>query len=156
MIDPQELIDTCRKLVPPTAAAPPPSQADMRRAISTAYYALFHTLAASNAELIAGQPQSIISSYAWERVYRRLDHGRARNNLRAALGLLSQNGANFASIFIELQNQRHNADYNPNIQLVRSDALNIIARAQTAIKDFAQLTQEERRLLAAQSMFDRR
>ena len=69
MIDPQELIATCYKLVPLTAL-PPPSQADMRRAISTAYYALFHTLAASNAELIAGQPQSNISSYAWERVYR--------------------------------------------------------------------------------------
>ena len=155
MIYPQELIATCYKLVPPTAL-PPPSQADMRRAISTAYYALFHTLAASNAELIAGQPRSSISSYAWERVYRRLDHGRAQNNLRAALDLLSQSGANFARAFIDLQKDRQEADYNPNPQVVPSDALNIIARAQTAIRDFAQLTQEERRLLAAQSMFDRR
>ena len=155
MIDPQELIATCYKLVPPTAL-PPPSEADMRRAISTAYYALFHTLAASNAELIAGQPHSSISSYAWERVYRRLDHGRAQNNLRAALDLLSQSGANFARAFIDLQEQRQEADYNPNPQVVPSDALNIIAQAQTAIRDFAQLTQEERRLLAAQSMFDRR
>lgn len=155
MIDPQELINTCHKLVP-TAAGPPPSQADMRRAISTAYYALFHTLAASNAELIAGQPQSNISSYAWERVYRRLDHGRAQNNLRAALNLLSQSGANFARTFIELQDQRREADYNPNAVVTRSDTINIIAQAQTAIRDFAQLSQEERRLLAAQSMFDRR
>ena len=91
MIDPQELIDTCRKLAP-AAATPPPSEADLRRAISTAYYAVFHTLAASNAELIAGQPQSSVSAYAWERVYRRLDHGRARNNLRAVLNLLSPGG----------------------------------------------------------------
>ena len=155
MIDPQELIATCYKLVPPTAL-PPPSQADMRRAISTAYYALFHTLAASNAELIAGQPQSSISSYAWERVYRRLDHGRAQNNLRAALNLLSQSGANFARAFIDLRDQRREADYNPNPQVVRSDAVNIVARAQTAMRDFSQLTQEERRLLATQSLFDRR
>ena len=155
MIDPQELIATCYKLVPP-AAFPPPSQADMRRAISTAYYALFHTLAASNAELIAGQPQSNISSYAWERVYRRLDHGRAQNNLRTALNLLSQGGVNFARAFIDLQDRRQEADYDPNTQVVRSNALNIIARAQIAIRDFTQLTQEERRLLAAQSMFDRR
>ena len=141
MIDPQELINTCRKLVP-TAAGPPPSQADMRRAISTAYYALFHTLAASNAELIAGQPQSNISSYAWERVYRRLDHGRAQSNLRAALNLLSQSGANFARTFIELQRRRQEADYNPSTQVVHSDAINIIAQAQTAIRDFAQLTEE--------------
>ena len=155
MIDPQELIDTCYKLVP-AATSPQPSQADMRRAISTAYYALFHTLAASNAELIAGQPQSHISSYAWERVYRRLDHGRAQNNLRAVLNLLSQSGTNFARTFIDVQRERQEADYNPNTEIVRSDATNIIARAQIAIRDFAQLTQEERRLLAAQSMFDRR
>ena len=155
MIDPDELIDTCHKLVPP-AATPPPSQADLRRAISTAYYALFHTLAASNAELIAGQPQSSISSYAWERVYRRLDHGRAQNNLRGVLDQLSPSGENFARTFIDLQDQRQDADYNPNDQITRSATVNIIGQAQTAIRDFAQLTQEERRLLAAQSMFDRR
>ena len=110
MIHSQELIDTCHKLVPQTPTTPP-SQADMRRAISTAYYALFHTLAASNAEHIAGQPQSNMSSYAWERVYRRLDHGRAQNNLRAVLGQLSPNGENFARTFIDLQDRRQEADY---------------------------------------------
>ena len=155
MIDPHGLIDTCYKLVP-QAATPPPSQTDMRRAISTAYYAVFHTLAASNAELIAGQPQSNMSSYAWERVYRRLDHGRARNNLRAVLTLLSPNGENFARTFIDLQDLRQEADYDPNFSVTRTRTLNIIAQAETAIGDFAQLTQEERRLLATQSMFDRR
>ena len=155
MIDPHGLTDTCYKLVP-SAATPPPSQTDMRRAISTAYYAVFHTLAVSNAELIAGQPQSNMSSYAWERVYRRLDHGRARNNLCAVLNLLSSNGENFARAFIDLQDLRQEADYDPNFSVTRTRALNIIAQAETAIRDFAQLTQEERRLLAAQSMFDRR
>ena len=155
MIDPHGLIDTCYKLVP-QAATTPPSQADMRRTISTAYYTVFHTLAASNAELIAGQPQSNMSSYAWERVYRRLDHGRAQNNLRAVLNLLSPNGENFARTFIDLQDLRQEADYDPNFSVTRTRTLNIVAQAETAIRDFAQLTQEERRLLAAQSMFDRR
>ena len=123
MIEPSELLDTCRKLVP-QSADPPPTQADLRRAISTAYYAVFHALAASNAELIAGQPQSSISAYAWERVYRRLDHGRAQNNLRAALNLLSPVGEYFARAFIELQSLRMEADYNPNAVIVRSDAVN--------------------------------
>lgn len=155
MIDPSELLGTCRKLVP-AAADPPPSEADLRRAISTAYYAVFHTLAASNAELIAGQPQSNVSSYAWERVYRRLDHGRAQNNLRAVLNLLSPPGAFFARTFIELQGMRREADYDPNFSITRTRTLNTIAEAETAIRNFAQLTQEERRLLVAQSMFDRR
>lgn len=155
MIDPQELIATCRKLVP-AAASLPPSEADLRRAISTAYYAICHTLAASNAELIAGQPQSGIAAYAWERVYRRLDHGRTSNNLRAVLNLLSPPGAFFARTFIELQDLRQEADYDPNFTITHLNTVNIIAHAETAIRDFAQLTQEERRLLAAQSMFDRR
>ena len=155
MIDPQELIGTCLKLVPRTAP-PAPSQADMRRAISTAYYALFHTLAASNAELIAGQPQSGMSAYAWERVNRRRDHGGAQNNLRSVLGQLSPSGENFARTLIDLQDRRQVADYAPNAQVVRSDTVNIVAQAQTAIRDFAQLTQEERRLITAPSMFDRR
>ena len=155
MIDPHELIATCYKLMPPTGT-PPPSQADLRRAISAAYYAVFHTLAASNAELIAGQPQSSISSYAWERVYRRLDHGRAQNNLRAVLNQLSPPGANFARAFIDLQDSRHHADYNPTASIDISLTVNIIGHAETAIGDFAQLPEEERRLLAAQSMFDRR
>lgn len=155
MIDPLELINTCHKLVP-RAAAPPPTETDMRRAISTAYYALFHTLAVSNAELIAGSPESTMSSYAWERVYRRLDHGRAQNNLRAVLHQLSPNGENFARTFIDVQNLRQEADYDPNAAFTPSDAANIIAQAETAIRDFGELSQEERLLLAAQSMFDRR
>ena len=151
MIDPQELIDTCRKLM-----TPPPSDADIRRAISTAYYALFHTLAASNAGLIADQPRSSRSAYAWDRVYRRLEHGRARNNLRADRNLLSQSGDDFVRTFIEAQGHRLEADYDPNAQLNLSLAVNIIARAETAVRNFAQLTEEERRFLASQSMFDSR
>ena len=151
MIGPQELIDTCRKLV-----TPPPSDTDIRRAISTAYYALFHTLTASNAELIADQLTSGMSAHAWDRVYRRFEHGRARNNLRADRNLLSQSGDDFVRTFIEAQGHRLEADYDPNAQLSLSLAVNIIARAETAIRNFTQLTQEERRFLAAQSMFDSR
>lgn len=63
MIGPQELTGACRKL-PST----PPSDTDIRRAISTTYCALLHTLAASNAKLIAGQPRSSRSAPAWDRV----------------------------------------------------------------------------------------
>ena len=128
----------------------------MRRAISTAYYALFHTLAASNAELIAGQPQSNLSSYAWERVYRRLDHGRDRNNLRGILDQLSQTGENFVHTFIDLQDRRQEADHDPGATITLTRTLNIIASADVAIRYFAQLSEEERRLIAAQSLFDRR
>ena len=155
MIDPQELIATCYRLVP-QAAIPPSSEADMRRAISTAYYAVFHTLAASNADLIAGRPQSDMSTQAWERVYRRLGHGRAQNNLRTILRQLSRHGENFARTFVELQQLRQEADYDSNAVVTHSDTVNSIELAETAISAFAQLSEEERRFLAAQSLFDRR
>ena len=128
----------------------------MRRAISTAYYSVFHTLAASNAELIAGLPQSSMSSQAWERVYRRLDHGRAQNNLRSVLTHLSTDGEHFARTFIDLHALRQEADYNPNFSITSTRTINLIAQAETAIGAFGQLTEEERRFMAAQSMFDRR
>ena len=155
MIDPHELIGACYKLVSVVSPSAP-TEADLRRAISTAYYAVFHTLAASNAELIAGRPQSSMSSQAWERVYRRLDHGRAQNNLRSILTHLSPNGENFARAFIDLQGFRQDADYDPNFSITRVFAINVITQAETAIRDFPQLTEEERRFMAAQSMFDRR
>ena len=155
MIDPLELIATCYKLVS-QAETSPLSEADLRRAVSTAYYAMFHTLAASNAEIIAGQPQSAMSSHAWERVYRRLDHGRAQNNLRGVVNQLSPLGENFARTFIDLQGLRQQADYDPNFSITNAITLNLIARAETAIRDFVQLSEDERRFIAAQSLFDRR
>ena len=117
---------------------------------------MFHTLAASNAGLIAGPPQSDLSSQAWERVYRRLDHGRAQNNLRTVLVLLSAGGGHFARTFTELQNLRPAADHDPNATITHSDAVNSIELAESAISAFARLNEEERRFIAAQSLFDRR
>ncbi len=155
MIDPQELISACYKLVSPNAVTPP-SEADLRRAVSTAYYAVFHTLTASNAELIAGRPQSVMSSHAWERVYRRLDHGRAQNNLRGVINQLSPPGENFARTFVDLQNLRQQADYDPHFSITDTITLNSIELAESAISAFALLSEEERRFIAAQSLFDRR
>ena len=97
----------------------------MRRAISTAYYAVFRTQAVSNAQLFAGQPATSLSTIACERVYRPLDHGRAQRNLRKVVNQLSRQGARFD-------------------------------RAQTAVNQFAQLSQDEQRFMAARSMFDKR
>ena len=48
-MNPRDLIETARRLVESGAAQP--TQADLRRAVSTAYYALFHCLAAATADL---------------------------------------------------------------------------------------------------------
>ena len=70
-----ELISASRIL-----AAGQPSQEALRRAISTAYYAMFHALATSNADLIVGARTSANESN-WIATYRSLRHYRAENPL---------------------------------------------------------------------------
>lgn len=71
-----ELIKTAYYLVR-AAEIGKPRQSDLKRALSTAYYALFHTLARECADRLIGthSPQR---SAAWKQVYRALDHGFAK------------------------------------------------------------------------------
>ena len=82
----------------------PPTQARLRRAVSTTYYAMFHTLAASSADLFIGTEHSP----AWHRAYRALDHGRAKGACRQGQVLreFPAEIRHFADVFVELQVQR--------------------------------------------------
>ena len=73
---PRDLIATARGL----AEGDPrrPSQANLRRAVSTAYYAMFHCLAGTAADLLIGGSRS----EAWHQVYRALEHGSAKGACR--------------------------------------------------------------------------
>ena len=66
-------------------AKPPdiqPAPAAIRRAISTAYYAAFHALTANNAEVLIGTPTDQLTTDAWIRIYRGLNHNHARPQLQ--------------------------------------------------------------------------
>ena len=79
----------------------PPTQAKLRRAVSTAYYAMFHCLAASVADLFIGTARNP----AWHRAYRALEHGRAKSACRQARTMreFPMEVCNFAKTFVELQ-----------------------------------------------------
>ena len=76
------LINAGRSLLNPQRNGNPPTDEHIRRAISSAYYALFHALATSNADVLIGPPQDQKTAEAWTRVYRSLNHGPARQALR--------------------------------------------------------------------------
>jgi len=61
------------------AAKRKPHQADLRRAVSAAYYALFHAVAAAAADTLIGTTVSHRASPIWSRVYRSLEHGFAKD-----------------------------------------------------------------------------
>jgi hypothetical protein len=67
------LLDQATRLIAPTASGVP-RQADLRRAISTAYYGLFHAVCAAAADEFVGTGQRTSGRYSL--VYRRVEHVR--------------------------------------------------------------------------------
>jgi hypothetical protein len=124
--DPSELLAVARFLSAPGPA--PASDAQLRRAISTAYYALFHTILNTAAQRFMGPNQE--NTAAFSLIYRGFNHGKMRSIcevLQAATlkekfkdqllrTAASQEVRDFAGTFPELQDARHLADYDPSVQ----------------------------------------
>ena len=137
----------------------PEYQDSLRRAASTAYYAMFHALANSNADTLIGTPAgNADDAAAWNRTYRALEHGAARNRFRHAGQMAPFPNAveEFAETFIELQGERHTADYNPDRNFTVSGTLRIIDHARQAIIRFSGVYPGTRRNLATYILFGNR
>ena len=131
-----------------------PTQANLRRAISTAYYAVFHSLAHTAADLLIGRKRTS----AWHQVYRALEHGNAKNaclNKQAMQGFPHEI-QEFAKKFIALQNARHQADYAYDANYDRQDTLAAIDRADDAISQIEGASIDHRRGFVVHLLFKRR
>ena len=153
----EHLIDAARILAGTTGSATPgrPRQGMLKRAVSTAYYAMFHALCKSNADTLIGTSRRGNDSQTWFQTYRALDHRQARDRLasyRPAGGPLFEN---FASAFANLQEHRLYADYNPNRAYARSQVSDLIQRAETSIEDFYSVPAAQRRRLAVYLLLQR-
>ena len=143
------LINAGRSLLNPQRDGNPPTDEHIRRAISSAYYALFHALAASNADVLIGPPQDRKTAEAWTRVYRSLNHGPAKQVLRRHRQEFSLGSQIFADTFSDLQNQRHSADYDPNAVFTVNQPTIWLAEAEVAIIDYLQVDRSELAYIAA-------
>ena len=121
-MDPAHLIDTARKLLDSRAGRP--RQADLKRAISTAYYAMFHALCRNSADCLVGKTGAKKSRRAWRQMYRSTEHGfaRAQCENNQVMERFPDEIQEFAAKFIELQKMRHEADYDPDSQYWLADA----------------------------------
>ena len=148
-----DLIEAARALAESGDA--PPTQARLRRAVSTAYYAMFHALAASAADLFIGSTRSP----AWHRTYRALEHGRARSACQQGRVMreFPAEIRRFAEAFIVLQKARQQADYALDTDAYqKSDVLWHIVSAERAISRFGQADVAARRSFAAHVLFRQR
>ena len=132
-----------------------PTQASLRRAVSTAYYAMFHCLAAAAADLFIGT----VRQPAWHRTYRALEHGRARSACRQAQTMREFPAAirDFAKAFAVMQIERQKADYALDTPIYQmSDVQDQVASAGLAIRHFGQATMEAKRGFIAHVLFRQR
>lgn len=134
-----------------------PRQIDLRRAISAAYYAVFHSFCQNCADTLVGTSKRKRPNRAWQQVYRGLDHGAARSACEAARNIgFPQQIKDCADTFIELQKQRHDCDYDPNIRVSRFEALAVVKRAREAVKNLRKSTFNDRKAFAVQVPFKKR
>jgi len=155
VLDPVELLDAARLLLLGPAGAEP-SDAQLRRAVSTAYYALFHTLLREAAQRFIGASSAASAGYAI--LYRGYSHGSMRTICEAVnksiLALkyqrvlghtnIDQDLRDCASTFVALQAARHSADYDPHAPITLDDASNAIASANEAMKSLAKAPSADR------------
>ena len=80
-VDPHHLISSARLSLAAAPLGSPEDRATAHRAVSTAYYAVFHALNANNADAIVGTPTTQRMSEDWIRTYRSTRHRYAANHL---------------------------------------------------------------------------
>ncbi len=127
-----------------------PRQTELRRAVSAAYYALFHTLARCNADSMVGKTKSHRSQPAWQQTYRALDHGRTRSRCARidVLALFPNEIQDFAAAFIRMQHLRHLADYDPMEEFSRAMVRHWIDETEEVITRFQRAPLRDHRAFA--------
>ena len=153
---PADFIATGKDLVQASAKGRP-REANLRRAVSTAYYALFHGLATCCADTIVGGPGADRSQPAWRQVYRALQHGDARRRCeRQAIRRFPNEIQDFANQFVLMQKERHRADYDPEGVFYKDEVVQNIADAEYQLSRFTRVPIKDRRAFAVYVLMNMR
>lgn len=147
ILNPDHFFEQAENLIVPPPAGPS-RQVNIRRAISAAYYGLFHATLIAAADQFIGVTKRSTNLYTL--VYRAVDHKGLRLLCEEVKrqrptpkyvpyqpsGGFGPNIVAFAFAAIELQEKRHEADYNPMVRMKTLDAQLAIAAARAALARF--------------------
>ena len=134
-----------------------PRQAMLRRAVSAAYYAVFHALCQSNADTLVASSPTGPHVELWLDTCRTLEHRAAKYRLTSYIAVRQELGIrDFAQTFGSMQEQRITADYDPTARFVRSQIIAFIDRAEDATRAFVSVPAQTRRSLAVYLLVRRR
>lgn len=144
-MNPQDFLDAAVDLLITTRLGRP-RHINLKRAESTIYYALFHCLATSNADLLVGGPRSTRSEGAWVQVYRALQHGPARSRCenQKMMTLFPPAVQDFADAFCTMQIARQEADYNPQRRFFMDEVWMDLFWAEEAVSEFLKVPRRDR------------
>lgn len=154
---PLDLAATARRLVG-NGRKGPPRQSDLRRALSTAHYAMFRALCRNCADSFIGRTKPFRSESAWTQAYRAVNHGFAKEQCkrRSTMERFPTEIQDFATKFVDLQEKRHLADYAPSSNLTRESVLTEIETAEIAINQLQISAIKDRRAFAAWTTMQKR
>lgn len=158
-INPDHLLEQAARLLERRSGASLIRQADRRRAISSAYYAVFHLATGALADELVGTTSAARKSPRYALVCRSVDHNRLRKlceqvaagtpdgNLVACFpsGGIGADLQKFSTEVKQLQEKRNQADYDPSHWIRIEDAQTAIASARTAIESFRNATAARRK-----------
>lgn len=165
MIDPPSLFSTARLLLGENNAGAP-NQTRLRRAVSTAYYALFHSILRQATNSFVGARHRGTPRY--ETFYRGFEHRKMKESCASidkptlgpkaqrALGTqaASEEIRDVASAFVTLQERRHWADYAPSGRITRAEARDLVDLAALGASQLTAAGDEERKNFLAYLMLD--
>lgn len=132
------------------------SAAYRRRAVSGAYYAIFHALAGVCTKTLLPRERA---TYELERVYRALEHGSTYQAFGQPLLKDHSEIGQIAPLFRQLRDARERADYLPPDKnaFPEAEVIELIKQARLAVELIEKLSSESRRVLAARLLIkDRR
>ena len=163
MLDPQHLVELAQTLVHAHKAGAP-RQANLRRAVSTAYYGMFHALCGAVADMFV--PANAPDTRAL--FYRALDHGSLKKRCEDLgksplqrkqgqffkMAAFCQDLRDFANDFVVLQEVRHLSDYDPDYKLTKAQAQQYVEDAKDAIVKLGAANDAEKSKFLAYMLFN--
>ena len=150
----QSIIELAREM-----AATQPSdrlhQTGLRIAVGNVYYAMYHALARSNADLLIGPSETEGAAPEWSCVYMALGGDSALELMQADFSRQPETIRRFVDVFLAAHHQRLLAEEDPAITFTAAQARDWIDRAEVAISKFLSVEPEQRRAFAIHLLLDR-
>lgn len=153
----RQLIDTANGLL----KSEPVTSGNIRRAVSTAYYAQFHFLCHTCADQIVGADAP--TRRAWRDAYRAVNHksvdkfcGSKSQKPNSVLERFPTGIVDFAMSLYALKKERHRADYHPEHEFEKSEAEAMIEQVEQTVQNFTETDAAHRTAFVAYVLFPQR